>query len=330
MDHWQGQPEPDGVASKGKGCGGTVTGKGKSLDTGTGTGAAKGLGTGTITSKGTGLGVVLEAKLLNKAVLLKNAVNALTGLYQNVNFNYSDNGLQLREIDCNKEVFLSLLLRVSAFSEFKCDRAISLGMNVDSLVKVFKTCGPDDSLKVSWQDNDNAVIFHLEDNDTGKIAAFELKLLHIRDDNLSIPEQQHKSLARLPSAVFQKVCQAFQQFGGNMQIETKHGAIGFSMQGDYANIIRQGRVTLQAKESDNPEEKIALTVHETVTATFALQYLVRLSKAALLCSTVELGLGPDSLLCVKYVFENVDNGYLQFHIASDEQPTSLMFALFPP
>merc|ERR1712187_1080000 len=43
---------------------------------------------------------------------------------------------------------VSLLLRESAFAEFKCERPTSLGMNVDSLAKILKMCSPNDSLKV--------------------------------------------------------------------------------------------------------------------------------------------------------------------------------------
>merc|ERR1711974_55889 len=71
----------------------------------------------------------------------------------------------------------------------------------------------------------------------------------------------------------------------------------------------------QPREAEKPEERVALTVHEAVTATFALRYLVTFAKAAPLSSTVELGLGPDSPLSVKYELDNADNGYMQFYLA---------------
>lgn len=60
---------------------------------------------------------------------------------------------------------------------------------------------------------------------------------------------------------------------------------------------------------------MSLTVHEPVTATFALRYLASFSKAAPLCGSVELGLGPDAPLLVKYDLEKADNGYMQFYLA---------------
>merc|ERR1712232_505750 len=66
--------------------------------------------------------------------------------------------------------------------------------------------------------------------------------------------------------------------------------IRFSVQGD----VGTGNVMLKPRESEKPEERVALTVHEPVTATFALRYLVIFAKAAPLCGSVELGLGPDA------------------------------------
>ena len=54
------------------------------------------------------------------------------------------------------------------------------------------------------------------------------------------------------------------------------------------------------KDAVKPEDKVTLTVHEPVTAIFALRYLVNFSKAAPLCGVVELCLGPDAPLLVEY------------------------------
>merc|ERR1711877_89197 len=91
---------------------------------------------------------------------------------------------------------------------------------------------------------------------------------------------------------------------------TKEG-LKFTVQGDLGT----GNVMLKPREAEKPEDKVSLTVHEAVTATFALRYLVNFSKAAPLCGTVELGLGPDAPLLVKYELEKAENGHMQFYLA---------------
>merc|ERR1712190_487751 len=187
----------------------------------------------------------------------------------------------------------------------------SLGMNVDSLGKILKMCSPNDSIKVRAQNDADSVNFQCESGDDDRIADFDLKLMQIESEHMEIPEQHYKVVARLPSGEFQKICKDLKEFGETMQMSASKEGIKFSVQGD----VGSGNVMLKPRESEKPEEKVTLTVHEPVTATFALRYLVNFAKAAPLCGVVELGLGPDAPLSVKYDLENPENGYMQFCLA---------------
>merc|ERR1712190_511039 len=254
--------------------------------------------------------MALEAHL-QQAVLLKKVVDAMKDLCKDVNFDCSEKGLQVQSMDSSHVALVSLLLRESAFSEFKCDRPMSLGMNVDSLGKILKMCGPNDSLKVRWQNDADTVSFQCESGDDDRISDFDLKLMQIESEHMEIPEQHYKVVARMPSAEFQKICRDLKEFGETMQVKAGKDGITFSVQGD----VGAGNVMLKPRESEKPEEKVTLKVDESVTATFALRYLVNFSKAAPLCGAVELGLGPDAPLLVKYDLENSQNGHMQFYLA---------------
>merc|ERR1711972_1038760 len=100
--------------------------------------------------------------------------------------------------------------------------------------------------------------------------------MQIESEHMEIPEQQYKVIARLPSSEFQKICKDLKEFGETMQIKANKEGITFSVQGD----VGTGNVLLKPREAEKPEEKVTLTVHEPVTATFALRYLVNFAKAA--------------------------------------------------
>merc|ERR1712196_423226 len=252
----------------------------------------------------------LEAQL-QQAVLLKKVVDAMKDLCKDVNFDASEKGLQVQSMDSSHVALVSLLLRESAFSDFKCDRPASLGMNVDSLGKILKMCGPNDSLKLRFATDADVVSFQCESGEDDRIADFELKLMQIESEHMEIPEQHYKVVAKLPSAEFQKICRDLKEFGETMQVSASKEGIKFSVQGD----VGSGNVMLKPREAEKPEEKVTLSVHEPVTATFALRYLVTFAKAAPLSGTVELGLGPDAPLLVKFDLESADNGFLQFYLA---------------
>merc|ERR1712107_843925 len=130
-------------------------------------------------------------------------------------------------------------------------------------------------------------------------------------EHMEIPEQQYKVVAKLPSAEFQKICRDLREFGETMQLSATKEGLKFSVSGD----VGSGNVMLRPREAEKPEDKVTLTVQEPVTATFALRYLVNFGKAAPLCGVVELGLGPDAPLLVRYNLENAGNGHLQFYLA---------------
>merc|ERR1712079_533144 len=140
------------------------------------------------------------------------------------------------------------------------DRPTSLGMNVDSLAKILKMCGPTDSLKIRWQGGADIVGFQCESGSDDRIADFDLKLMQIESEHMEIP----------------KICRDLKEFGETMQVKASKEGITFSVQGDAGG----GNVMLKPRESEKPEERVALTVHEPVTATFALRYLVNFAKAA--------------------------------------------------
>merc|ERR1712190_307112 len=119
---------------------------------------------------------------------------------------------------------------------------------------------------------------------------------------MEIPEQQYKVVAKLPSAEFQKICRDLKEFGETLQMSASKEGLKFTVQGDLGS----GNVVLKPREAEKPEDRVALTVHEPVTAPFALRYLVNFSKAAPLCGAVELGLGPDAPLLVKYDLEKAE------------------------
>merc|ERR1712216_549822 len=246
-------------------------------------------------------------------VLLKKVVDAMKDLCKDVNFDCSEKGISVQSMDSSHVALVSLLLRESAFTDFKCDRATSLGMNVDSLGKIFKMCGTNDSLKLRWQNDADTVTFQCESGDDDRIADFELKLMQIESEHMEIPEQQYKVVAKMPSSEFLKICRDLKEFGETMQIQASKEGIRFSVQGD----VGTGNVMLKPRESEKPEERVALTVHEPVTATFALRYLVTFAKASPLSGSVELGLGPDSPLSVKFELDTEENGYMQFYLAPE-------------
>merc|ERR1711877_34804 len=190
--------------------------------------------------------MVLEAHL-QQALLLKKVVDAMKDLCKDVNFDCSEKGLQVQSMDSSHVALVSLLLRESAFSEFKCDRPTSLGMNVDSLAKILKMCGPSDALKLRWQNEADTVSFQCEGGED-RIADFDLKLMQIESEHMEIPEQQYKVVVKLPSSEFLRICRDLKEFGETMVVNATKEGLKFSVAGD----VGAGNVFIKPRDSDKP------------------------------------------------------------------------------
>ena len=185
-----------------------------------------------------------------------------------------------------------------------------LGMNVDSLTKILKMTGPSDTLKIRHKGDTDVVNFQCEGSDD-RISEFDLKLFQIENEHMEIPEQHYKVVAKLPSSEFQKICRDLKEFGETLHLTGDKDGLKFVVSGD----IGSGNVLLKPRETEKPEEKVSLTVHEPVTAAFALRYLVNFSKASPLCGSVTLGFAPDAPLLVQYDLETEDKGHMKFYLA---------------
>merc|ERR1719262_1877539 len=93
-------------------------------------------------------------------------------------------------------------------------------------------CGPNDSLKLTHQNEADVISFQCESGDDDRISDFELKLMQIESEHMEIPEQQYKVVAKMPSGEFQKICRDLKEFGETMTLTASKEGITFSVQGD--------------------------------------------------------------------------------------------------
>ena len=255
------------------------------------------------------MAIVLDAQL-QQAGIFKKVAESMKDLCKEVNFDCSEKGMQVQSMDSSHVALISVVMHESAFAEFKCDRPVSLGMNVDSLIKIMKMTGPSDSLKIMHKADSDLVSFQCEGSDD-RISEFDMRLMQIENEHMEIPEQHYKVVAKMPSAEFQRICRDLKEFGETLQLTGDKNGLKFAVQGD----IGSGNVLLKPRESEKPEEKVSLQIHEPVTASFALRYLFNFSKAAPLCGTVTLGFAADAPLLVQYDLESEEKGHVKFYLA---------------
>lgn len=80
---------------------------------------------------------MFEARLIQGS-LLKKVLEAIKDLVTDANFDCSVQGFALQAMDSSHVSLVSLLLRADGFDHYRCDRGLSMGMNLSNFAKMLK------------------------------------------------------------------------------------------------------------------------------------------------------------------------------------------------
>merc|ERR1711935_893484 len=138
---------------------------------------------------------MFEARLIQGS-LLKKVLESIKDLVTDANFDCSNNG----------------------FEHYRCDRNMTMGMNLSNMSKMLKCAGNDDIITMKADDTGDVVTFMFESPDQDKISDFELKLMDIDSEHLGIPDTEYAATVKMPSAEFMRICRDLSSIGDTVTI----------------------------------------------------------------------------------------------------------------
>lgn len=253
---------------------------------------------------------MLEARLEQGGVL-KRVVDSIKDLVQDCNFDCNDTGIALQAMDNSHVALVSMMLKAEAFNPYRCDRNISLGVNLTSLTKVLRAAANDDVITLKAEDGPDVLGMTFESPNNDRISEYDLKLMDIDQEHLGIPDTEYAATVALPAAEFRRICTDLSAMSESVSIEASKDGIKFSCNGDIGN----GSVTLRGQnEVGKPENDVKIELTEPVSLTFSLKYLVNFCKASALSTQVKICLSNEVPLLVEYEIDS-GNSYLRFYLA---------------
>lgn len=252
---------------------------------------------------------MLELRLVQGS-LLKKVLESVKDLVNDANFDCSATGFSLQAMDSSHVALVALLLRSEGFEHYRCDRNLSMGMNLNNMAKMLKCAGNDDIVTIKADDGGDTVTFMFESPSQDKIADFEMKLMDIDSEHLGIPEAEFQAIVRMPSAEFARICKDLSSIGDTVVISVTKEGVKFSTRGDIgtANIVCRQNTTV-----DKPEDATVIEMQEPVSLTFALRYMNSFTKATPLSNQVTISLSSELPVVVEY--KVAEMGYIRFYLA---------------
>merc|ERR1712216_885649 len=251
---------------------------------------------------------MLEARI-TQGSLLKKLIEAVKDLVTEANFDCDAQGISLQAMDSSHVSLVAMQLKADGFEHYRCDRSMSIGMNLASLSKILKCANNDDVITIKAEDEAEVVTFVFESPNQEKISDFELKLMVIDSEHLGIPETDYCAEVTMPSGEFQKICRDLTTFGDTATIAASKDGVKFSVSGDMGT----GNVPVRQNAAVEKEQQTLIELQEPVSLTFALRYLNFFTKATPMSEQVTLSLSKEVPLAVEYSVGEM--GHLRYYLA---------------
>lgn len=253
-------------------------------------------------------------------------ITAMGALVKETNFDCNESGIQVQCTDSSNVALISLMMKEQAFESFKCDKPVTLGLNLEALQKVLKTCGPQDRLIVEADHEEEDVpkkTLRITVDSAGKAvkAVFNLKLIEIEQEAMGIPDYVHNCTMRLDSAELKKAISDIKDYGDTLRVRATKENVLFQTAGDLGAASSMMVVAGEDdEESKDGSRRVGLEVEirnesgisEMV---FTMRYMAMFVKAAPLCKVATFSMKDNMPSCMSFSLQEETHGYLRFLLA---------------
>jgi proliferating cell nuclear antigen len=251
------------------------------------------------------------AKIMHLKTVQSNAIRTLIEVLKDVlndiNIVFDENGMKIVSMDGNHVALIHLQLDHDKFEEYYCKEKITIGLSMISLYKLVKSISNTDTVGFFILDNNqHQLCITIENSDKNQLTQFNLKLLDIDYEELSIPSVEIDCIVTMPSHDFQRMCRDMSNLHDTLQIDTEKKSLKLSCEGDFAS---QQTIIGEA----NHGMFFHKTSNELTTGRYSLKYLNLFTKSTNLCNTIEIHIKTDYPLILKYNVANL--GEIRFCLA---------------
>ena len=98
------------------------------------------------------LTLALAEARIAQGSLLKKLIEAVKDLVTEANFDCTPAGIALQAMDSSHVSLVAMNLKAEGFDHYRCDRDMSIGMNMASLSKILKCANNDDIITLKAED----------------------------------------------------------------------------------------------------------------------------------------------------------------------------------
>ena len=230
---------------------------------------------------------------------IRNMITAIKDILTDATITFTKDGMKIINFDKTHTILVNVNLKSYKFEQYICNPdKIIVCANTLHLFKVISTMSNDDTLSmyIDKADYHDGIVSHLglqyDNGDIKQCYSQKLRLIEPDTEELIVPDVEYSTVINLPTADFQKIIRGISD---RIEIKSVGNDLIFSCEGNFASsrIFRS--------ESDGYMEFIQKPdASVIIQGEFSLKSLSHFIKCTPLCSHLEMYLGNDLPLIVKY------------------------------
>lgn len=218
----------------------------------------------------------------------KSLFEVLREVLHDVNLTFDDQGMKIMTVDGSRVALVFARLNAESFEQYHCVGTLNLGINLAHLHKLIKSSSNHDTITLYvLRHNTEELGIEVAQPEKRSVSRFQLKLLDVDVENITIPDAEFQSVITLPSQYFARLCKDVSAISDTITITSRASQLIISAKGDFASqetIIDQNTGSGAAPSISSSSSEPA----EEVSGTYLIKYILLFNKAAALSSTLEL------------------------------------------
>ena len=232
---------------------------------------------------------------------LKESVNIISDLVNDVNIKVNSDGLQVVAMDPANVALIDFRLLSSAFAEYEVDKPLELSVSLEGLKNVMKRAKPTDSILLAYEKGDNRLKVDLVG---GSKRSFSIPLISLDASEQKIPSLKFSTRVDMPSEQFDEAVEDVSIIAESVALNVRDGRFYVNS----ANNLSEAMVELPSTDSVRVK-----TDGDDVMAKYSMDYLRKMIKGSKIADSVSIEFNKDYPVRVSYTV--TDKVHLSFILA---------------
>jgi proliferating cell nuclear antigen len=260
---------------------------------------------------------IVEIKTI-KGIVIRKLFEVIKQFIKDANLVFNSEGMKMSFIDPSENSFTFLKLHADKFELFKCEKEVSIGVNISTLFKTLKSAIRREIITMYVNEGEEES-FYIEFYDPfiSKSRVFKLEALILRNDDANIQPMSFESVINISTSQFQQIIKDIKLIEGKI-VDIKSvnkRLIISSVNGlvDFTSTIKEMDQEGNDELEDGQKQCIKFNSEvddKIVQGKFKMSYLLDFIKASHLCENMNILISNDKPMILEYFV--ADLGVLRF------------------